>query len=266
MAGEIQPFFLLINFLAFQIHMPIVIENLNKSYKKNNAKSVQILFDLNLTIEDGESFGFLGPNGAGKSTVIKILMNFIRANSGEIRINGKSNISPSTRYNIGYLPEQPLFYDHLTAYEILRFGGRLSDVPEDVLNERIDSLLERLLLTHAKNKPIRTYSKGMTQRVGLALAMIHNPDICILDEPMSGLDPMGRKLVTDFIMDMRREGKTVFFSSHILSDVNKLCDRVGILNRGNLLFCGPIEELKNVEGDIESSFVKIVENDNRNRK
>ena len=221
---------------------------------------------LNLNVGEGESFGFLGPNGAGKSTVIKILMDFIRCDSGEVTIGGETVTNPSARKNVGYLPEQPLFYDHLTAVEVLRFGGKVAGIPKDELETRIKDLLERLKLSHAKDKPIRTYSKGMTQRTGLALAMVHDPAICILDEPMSGLDPMGRKLVTDFIIDMRKEGKTVFFSSHILSDVERLCDRVGILNRGNLLFCGSIDGLTKDGKSIEDTFVNMIETDNRFEK
>lgn len=246
--------------------MPVIsINNLKKTYKKKGMKSVPVMENLNLSVNQGEAFGFLGPNGAGKSTVIKILMNFIRRDSGEITLNGEPVGNPAARIHVGYLPEQPLFYDHLTAEEVLQFGGRASGVSESVLNQRIDSLLERLQLSHAKKKTIRTYSKGMTQRTGLALAMVHDPDICILDEPMSGLDPMGRKLVADFILDMRKAGKTVFFSSHILSDVERLCDRVGVLNKGQLLFCGPIDEFKGLTGDIERSFVTMVENDNKVR-
>lgn len=239
--------------------------NLIKTYKKNGVKATRAIDGLTLTINKGEAFGFLGPNGAGKSTVIKILMNFIRCDSGTLTINGETTEKPSARRCVGYLPEQPIFYDHLTAEEVLRFGGIVSGVSPEILNDRIDILLDRLLLTHAKKKTIRTYSKGMTQRTGLALAMVHDPDICILDEPMSGLDPMGRKLVADFILDMRTAGKTVFFSSHILSDVERLCDRVGVLNKGRLLFCGPIDEFKNLTGDIERSFVSMIENDNRGR-
>lgn len=246
--------------------MPAIsILNLKKTYRKKGMKSLPVMENLCLTVEQGESFGFLGPNGAGKSTVIKVLMNFISRDSGEITLNDKPIENPSARVRVGYLPEQPLFYDHLTAEEVLRFGGKASGVPEPVLTERTERLLERLKLSHAKKKAIRTYSKGMTQRTGLALAMIHDPDICILDEPMSGLDPMGRKLVADFIQDMRKAGKTVFFSSHILSDVERLCDRVGVLNRGKLLFCGPIDEFKNLTGDIEHSFVTMVDDDNRGR-
>lgn len=246
--------------------MSIIIENLIKSYNKNRLKTEPVIVGLNLKINKGESFGFLGPNGAGKSTVIKILLNFIKCDSGVITIKGESINNPSVRKYIGYLPEQPRFYDYLTAEELLRFGGKASGVADDILDERIDSLLYRLLLGHVKKKAIRTYSKGMAQRTGLALAMIHDPDICILDEPMSGLDPMGRKLVADFILDMRKAGKTVFFSSHILSDVERLCDRVGVLNKGQLLFCGPIDEFKGITGDIERSFVTMVETDNKVRE
>ncbi len=246
--------------------MPAIsILNLKKTYRKKGIKALPVMENLCLTVEPGESFGFLGPNGAGKSTVIKILMNFIRRDSGDITLNDEPIENPTARLRVGYLPEQPLFYDHLTAEEVLRFGGKASGVPEHLLAERTETLLDRLKLSHAKKKPIRTYSKGMTQRTGLALAMIHDPDICILDEPMSGLDPMGRKLVADFIQDMRKDGKTVFFSSHILSDVERLCDRVGVLNRGKLLFCGPIDEFKNLTGDIERSFVTMVDDDNRGR-
>ena len=247
--------------------MSISISNLAKRYKAATGfYTSTVISGLDLEIKKGESFGFLGPNGAGKSTVIKILMDFIRYDSGTITINGKNVSSPSVRKHIGYLPEQPLFYDHLTAEEVLRFGGRIADIPKDLLEHRINDILERLMLSHAKKKPIRTYSKGMTQRTGLALALIHDPEICILDEPMSGLDPMGRKLVTDFILDMRTSGKTVFFSSHILSDVERLCDRIGVLNRGKLLFCGPIKKLTADTNDIEQSFINLIESDNRSKR
>lgn len=246
--------------------MSISIHHLNKTYKNTfGIKSSPAIEALNLSVSKGESFGFLGPNGAGKSTVIKMMMDFIRCDSGVITINGVDVTSPAARKDIGFLSENPSFYDHLSAEEILQFGGRIAGMNEGVLLTRIEALLERMLLSHARRKPLRTYSKGMVQRTGLALAMIHDPALCILDEPMSGLDPMGRKLVTDVILDMRRAGKTIFFSSHILSDVEKLCDRVGVLNKGKLLFCGPIDELKAQTGDIEQSFVKLVEDDNRAR-
>jgi len=239
--------------------MPIQITNLSKYYKKGLKKKKLVIDGLNLKIKNGEVFGFLGPNGAGKSTVIKILLDFIRPNSGTVLIKGKRVDEPTVREHIGYLPENPIFYDHLTAEEILRFGGKTANMERDALSARIDLLLTRLKLSHVKKEPVRTYSKGMAQRVGLALALIHDPEICILDEPMSGLDPLGRRLVADLILDMRKEGKTVFFSSHILSDIESLCDRIGILHLGKLLFCGSIEDFTGGEKGLEEAFINLIE-------
>ena len=239
--------------------MPIQITNLSKYYKKGLKKKKLVIDGLNLKIKKGEVFGFLGPNGAGKSTVIKILLDFIRPNSGCALIKGKRVDEPAVREHIGYLPENPIFYDHLTAEEILRFGGKTANMEKGVLSARIDLLLTRLKLSHVKKEPVRTYSKGMAQRVGLALALIHDPEICIFDEPMSGLDPLGRRLVADLILDMRKEGKTIFFSSHILSDIENLCDRIGILHLGKLLFCGSIEDFTGGEKGLEEAFINLIE-------
>jgi ABC-2 type transport system ATP-binding protein len=243
--------------------MTIEIVNLTKRYKKGLRTQILAVEGLSLNIESGEVFGFLGPNGAGKSTVIKILMNFIRPSSGAALIKGHPVDDPHARRSVGYLPENPFFYDHLTAEEILGFGGRSAGMDKKAISERIDLLLERLKLTQVKREKLRTYSKGMVQRVGLALALIHNPEICILDEPMSGLDPLGRRLVAELIMDLRHSGQTVFFSSHILSDIERLCDRVGILNRGRLLYCGGLKELLPMNGGLEQAFVQLVEQDER---
>jgi ABC-2 type transport system ATP-binding protein len=243
--------------------MTIEIQDLHKSYQKGLRNSKPAVNGLNLKVESGEVFGFLGPNGAGKSTVIKILMDFIRPDSGSARINGELVSDPKARRNVGYLPENPYFYDHLTAEEILMFGGKAVNMEMKPLIRRMDELLERLKLSHAKKNRLRTYSKGMVQRTGLALALIHNPEICILDEPMSGLDPLGRRLVADLIMDMRKNGQTVFFSSHILSDIERMCNRVGILNRGRLLYCGDLKELQHDEASLEDVFVQLIETDER---
>ncbi|MCP4116035.1 MAG: ABC transporter ATP-binding protein [Desulfobacteraceae bacterium] len=243
--------------------MLISISNLTKSYKtRHGASRLTVLSDFNLDIGRGESFGFLGPNGAGKSTLIKILMDFIRYDSGTITIEGKAIASPDVRKKIGYLPENPTFYSHLTAEEILKFGGKIAGIKTKELNRRIDELLVRLNLIHAKKQKLRTYSKGMVQRTGIAYALVHDPEICIFDEPMSGLDPMGRKLISDLIIDMRNQGKTIFFSSHILSDVEKLCDRIGILNKGQLLYCGSLKDFTSNNDDIETAFVNLIETDN----
>jgi ABC-2 type transport system ATP-binding protein len=242
--------------------MTIQITELSKYYRKNGTGKPAV-DGLNLRITNGEVFGFLGPNGAGKSTVIKILMNFIRPSDGTATINNIPVGNPHARRNVGYLPENPYFYDHLTAEEILRFGGLAAEMGEWLVRKRIDELLDRLKLSHVKRQRIRTYSKGMVQRIGLALALIHDPEVCILDEPMSGLDPLGRRLVSDLILDMSRDGKTVFFSSHILSDIEKLCDRVGILNRGRLIYSGTVDELFSNGGGLEQSFIRYVEKDER---
>ena len=243
--------------------MPIRITNLSKYYKKGLQPTKLVVNDLNLEIKEGEVFGFLGPNGAGKSTVIKILLDFIRPDSGNVTIKELPVNEPMARKYIGYLPENPFFYDHLTAEETLKFGGKAAGMKKGTLKDRIDQLLTRLKLSHVKKQPIRTYSKGMVQRIGLALALIHDPEICILDEPMSGLDPLGRRLVADLILDMRKMGKTVFFSSHILSDIESLCDRIGILNEGKLLFCGPLEDFVEESKGLEEAFIKLVETNNK---
>lgn len=243
--------------------MIIEIENLTKQYRKGLRTGKPAVEDLSLQIKEGEVFGFLGPNGAGKSTVIKILMNFINPSSGSAMIKGRPVSNPGTRRAVGYLPENPYFYDHLTAEEILIFGGRAANMQHKEIAQGIDELLERLKLSHAKKQRLRTYSKGMVQRTGLALALIHNPKICVLDEPMSGLDPLGRRLVADLIKDMQANGQTVFFSSHILSDIEKVCDRVGILNRGRLIYCGGLQDLCANNGGLEAAFVELIEMDER---
>lgn len=241
--------------------MPIRIAQISKIYKKGRKKKKLAVDNLSLEVREGEVFGFLGPNGAGKSTVIKILMNFIRPSKGYARINGHPASDPQVRRFIGYLPENPYFYEHLTAEEILIFGGKAARMEHQDIVARIDVLLERLKLSHVRKDRLRSYSKGMVQRTGLGLALIHNPKICILDEPMSGLDPLGRRLVADLIEEMRHNGQTVFFSSHILSDIERLCDRVGILNRGRLLYCGSIKEFVQNPGGLEQSFINLIEND-----
>lgn len=241
--------------------MPIRIDNMTKTYKKGRKKYKTAVDNLSLAVQEGEVFGFLGPNGAGKSTVIKVLMNFIRPSSGMAEINGEPASDPHVRRFIGYLPENPYFYDHLTAEEILTFGGRAAQMSRKDIQHRIDHLLDRLKLSHAKKERLRSYSKGMVQRTGLGLALIHSPKICILDEPMSGLDPLGRRLVIDLIKEMRHHGQTVFFSSHILSDIERLCDRVGILNHGRLLYCGNMNDFVPEPGGLEQSFIELIEKD-----
>ena len=221
---------------------------------------VQALTDLTLEVHKGEVFGFLGPNGAGKSTTIKTLLNLIYPDKGSVSILGKDVKNNETRKYVGYLPEHPYFYDYLTAEEILWFGGKTTGLSSKETANRTTAILNKMNLQTSKRRPLRTYSKGMLQRVGLALALIHNPDVIILDEPMSGLDPIGRKMVGDLILELKTQGKTVFFSSHILTDVERFCDRVGIIVGGKLRLVDKLASLLPASTTLEDVFLKEVNN------
>ena len=212
----------------------IKTENLSKTYKGKKGKKVHALRGLNLEIYKGEVFGFLGPNGAGKSTTIKLLMGLIFPSSGRFSINDTEGGSVDCRRVVGYLPENPSFYDYLSGEEFLSFVGNIFGMADDVIGTQSERLLRLLDLYDARKRPIRSYSKGMVQRLGLAQCLIHDPDILILDEPMSGLDPIGRILVRDLILDLKAQGKCVFMSTHILNDIETICDRVGIIVKGEL--------------------------------
>ncbi|MBW2494215.1 MAG: ABC transporter ATP-binding protein, partial [Deltaproteobacteria bacterium] len=189
----------------------------------------RILEGISFRVREREIFGFIGPNGAGKTTTLKVLMGLIRATSGRASILGHDVSEISFRRQIGFLPEQPYFYDYLTGREILRFYSKLSGVRREHRERRVTELLELVGLTAAGNTRLRGYSKGMLQRIGVAQALVHDPQVVFLDEPMSGLDPVGRKEVRDIILRLRDEGKTIFMNTHILSDVEMVCDRVAII-------------------------------------
>jgi ABC-2 type transport system ATP-binding protein len=201
------------------------------------------LKSLTLEVHEHEVFGFLGPNGAGKTTTLKLLMGLIFPTAGSARILGKDWRDPAARARIGFLPEQPYFYDHLTPRELLDYYGTLSGVSANDRRIRIPKLLERVGIADKANVQLRKFSKGMLQRVGIAQAVLHEPEVVFLDEPMSGLDPLGRREVREFIQDLNREGKTIFFSTHILSDAEALCNRVAVMNRGELRGVGVVAEL-----------------------
>ena len=223
----------------------IETENLSKEYPYGflNLKKRMSLENLNLRVESGEVFGFLGPNGAGKSTTIKLLMRLIFPTSGRARILGKSIEDVSTHQVVGYLPEQPYFYDYLTAAELLDYFARFHRLTASDRRERIEKMLKKVGLETAKRIQLRKYSKGMLQRVGMAQAILHQPEVVVLDEPMSGLDPLGRREVRDIILELKREGRTVLFSTHILSDAEMLCDRVGVIVGGKLRGVGTPGEM-----------------------
>ncbi len=246
----------------------IEIENLSKTYFDKKFKKVEALKKLHLQVAQGEVLGFLGPNGAGKSTTIKMVVGLMKATAGSIRILGQSVADPLARLHIGFLPENPAFYDFLTAREYLLFVGRTFKMSGQKLAQRCDEALLLVDLVDASKRPIRTYSKGMVQRLGIAQTWIHDPDIFILDEPMSGLDPIGRSMVKQIIQDLKGQGKTVFFSTHITSDVESICDRVAILKNGELQSVDSVADifmqgiigydlhLRQKDGVITNSFVE----------
>ncbi len=223
----------------------IEILGLEKTYmvgfwRKRPKRALQ---PLHLTVEEGEIFGFLGPNGAGKTTTLKMLMGLVFPTAGTARILGHEWTDPEVKAQIGFLPEQPYFYDYLTAHELLDYYGQLSGVPGKDRKRRDRGSLQRVGLTDIKGVQLRKFSKGMLQRAGIAQAILHNPKLVFFDEPMSGLDPLGRREVRDLMEQLKQEGKTVFFSTHILSDAEALCDRVAIIQKGELRGVGAVEEL-----------------------
>ncbi|HEU5450662.1 MAG TPA: ABC transporter ATP-binding protein [Terriglobales bacterium] len=215
-------------------------------------KSRCALRPLTLSVPEGEVFGYLGPNGAGKTTTLKLLMGLVFPTGGTARILGLDVQDPRLKAQIGFLPEQPYFYDYLTASELLNYYAALSAVPARERSRRVAAVLDRVGLTGAGGVQLRKYSKGMLQRAGIAQAIIHDPKLVFLDEPMSGLDPVGRREVRDLIESLKHEGKTVFFSTHILSDAEALCDRVAVLNHGELRGVGVVADLtSHIKGQVE---------------
>src|ERR1700676_2681791 len=223
----------------------IDIENLTKDYPYGflHLKKRRALESLTMQVQAGEVFGFLGPNGAGKSTTIKLLMRLIFPTGGSAGIVGKPISDIEMHRDIGYLPEQPYFYDYLTAAELLDYFARFHDFTAAERRERVQRMLKKVGLESAGRIQLRKYSKGMLQRVGLAQAILHDPAVVVLDEPMSGLDPVGRREVRDIILELKKQGKTVLFSTHILSDAEILCDRVGVIVYDKLRGVGAPDEI-----------------------
>ena len=228
--------------------IPVVqTSELTKIYRTGfwlNQK-IESLKKCSLTVYQGETFGLLGPNGAGKTTLLKTLLGIVRPTSGRAWLLGHPIGDVGVKQRIGYLPENAYFYDYLTGWEFLQFIAGLFEIPPDVQQQRIPQLLDLVGLSQsaARKKQLRQYSKGMLQRVGMAQALINNPDVVFLDEPMSGLDPMGRYQIREIILSLKAQGKTIFFNSHVLSDVEKICDRVAILANGELICIGSLDEL-----------------------
>lgn len=234
----------------------IEFSDLTKVFRGKKGVHVNALKSMSLQVDQGEVFGFLGPNGAGKSTAIKVLLGLIRSTAGSARIMGVDVKESSARLHVGYLPENPSFYDFLTGEEYLRFVGKSFRMDASFLNSTTAEILQRLQLWEARKRPIRGYSKGMVQRLGLAQALIHDPAVYILDEPMSGLDPIGRALVKDIIRELKERGKTVFFSTHITADVEVVCDRVGVINKGTLLTVDSVANI--LQRGVEGYVVQLI--------
>lgn len=234
----------------------IHFSQVSKTFRLERGKKVAAVQGLSLTVEAGEVFGCIGPNGAGKSTTIKLLLDLIRPDSGSITINELPSNDEVSRSRVGYLPESPYIYDFLTAREYLDYAGKLSGMSKTMIKNRSDELLLKLKLDQAANRRISGYSKGMQQRTAIAAALIHDPKLVVLDEPMSGLDPLGRKLIFDLIAELKQQGKTVFISSHVLTDIERLCDRVGIIVQGQLRFEGQVQELA---VPLDELFLQVVQ-------
>lgn len=221
----------------------IEIKSITKTFSKRMTQKVQALRDVSFSVPEGEVLGFIGPNGAGKSTTIKILMGLLRADAGETLLFGSPSDDPSARQKIGYLAENPVYYDYLTPRELLGFVGTSFSVPRSALVDNVKQVLKTIELEHAADRPIRSLSKGMVQRIGIGQTLVHDPDLYVLDEPMSGLDPLGRSLVAEIILDLKKRGKTVFFSTHIIHDVERICDKSVILLQGEVRFSGMINRV-----------------------
>jgi len=223
----------------------IYTENLNKAYASFFSKQSETnaLKGLNLEVKEGETFGFLGPNGAGKTTTILLLLNLIRPDSGAARLFDLPVTDSNVHRRLGYLPESVNLHDYYTGQGLLEFYAALLDVPIQIREARIAGLLQLLRLEDAATKSVSKYSKGMLQRLGFAQALLHDPDLLILDEPTASLDPVGRKEFREILVDLKKRGKTIFISSHILSEVESVCDRVAILQKGELKRVGTLQEL-----------------------
>ena len=224
----------------------IVVRDVAKTFRLGlRLKKVEAVRGISLTVNRGEVFGFLGPNGAGKTTTIKMAMGLVRPTRGSIEVLGGSMGDSETRKRIGYLPEHPYFHDYLTPIETLNFYGKLFGLSAEERSKRIDELLDRVGLNHARQRTLRKFSKGMLQRLGIAQALLNRPDLLVLDEPLSGLDPIGRKEIRDILVEQRAKGVTIFFSSHILSDIEVICENVAIIEGGLIRSMGRLEELLN---------------------
>ncbi len=233
----------------------IILSNLSKSYGKKH--DIHVVKKLSLTVEKGSVFGFIGPNGAGKTSTIKMLVGLSKPTSGFITIAGGTPHDMNIKKHIGFMPESPTFYQYLSGGEFLGFIATIFNIEDK--EKRITEVLKKVNLLSAKDKKIRTYSKGMLQRLGLAQAIINDPSILFLDEPLDGLDPLGRAEVKKIILELKKEGKTVFINTHILGDVTEICDMVGIIDNGTMIMVDSPTKIATGYRDLEDAFVHIIQ-------
>nr|MDD3720010.1 ABC transporter ATP-binding protein [Candidatus Gracilibacteria bacterium] len=218
----------------------------------------QILFDVSFEVDKGEIYGFLGPNGAGKTTTMKCIMGLIEPENGEIKVFGEKGLTLDSKKKVGFMPENTYLYRHLTGREFLRFNGKFYDFEKDELEKRVEKLLKKVGLEKSADKRLSDYSKGMLQRVGLAQSIINEPKLLFLDEPMSGLDPIGRKMVKDLLLELKDEGTTIFFNTHILADAESMCDRISIIHKGHIIV--ESKKIKDIGENLEKFFIDKIEN------
>ncbi len=237
------------------------LDNVTKVYRRSHLGKIAItpgVSNLTLEVRPGEVFGLLGLNGAGKTTTIKLLLGLLFPTKGHVRLFGQTLPQLAVMNRVGYLPELPSFYKYLTVVELLELYATLSDLPRQTLTKRIPRVIDQVGLGPHQKKRLREFSKGMLQRAGLAQALLHDPSLLVLDEPVSGLDPLGLKEMRQLLEDLNKDGKTIFFSSHIISEAEKLCDRVGILHQGQLAAIIPRSEWKKEPGSLEKQFLKTI--------
>ena len=250
------------------LNAPVIsLSSVKKTYRSEvKRKRIPALTDLSFSVAKGEVFGIIGPNGAGKSTALKIIMGFISFDQGDVLLNGRGPGAEKIHQNIGYLPENPCLYTNLTVVDHLKFAAAILKIDPKTVRKKIASLLSLVQLEDAATLPIRRFSKGMTQRAALAYALFHDPELLILDEPMSGLDPFGRQLVIDIVRSYNDKGNTILFCSHILTDVERICDRIAIMNKGKITATTTPAELESRKPDLgdkgasplESFFLQTV--------
>lgn len=241
---------------------PVILEakGLGKVYTSAlPRKKVRTLHPLDLAVQEGECFGLLGPNGAGKTTCQKLFLGLLKPTEGEVRLFGQNPEVAEVRARVGFLPENPYFYTYLTGREFLAFCAELFGLKGEAKRRRVDELLALVNMGHAADTQLRRYSKGMLQRVGIAQALVNDPELVFLDEPTSGLDPLGHQQISGIIRELKARGKTLFFNSHIMNDVEQLCDRVAILHKGRLVALGTVPELLAPGEDLEAAFVRIIQ-------